>query len=193
MKRIGCIGDSLTYGYGCSNECCWVSMLENSKRSCQIINLGINGDTTVGMMNRFIEDTVNNNVNIAIIMGGINDLMHNRKIENILKNIEIIVHEAKENNIVPIIIGPIYILEAKAKILWDEYCDYKRVNLDVEKYNDMLKEFSNRNDIKFIELLDEFSRYDIKSNLYTDGVHLTERGNEIIYIKVNEALNNIGV
>ncbi|MBF8984295.1 hypothetical protein IZY60_12175 [Lutibacter sp. B2] len=72
--KIVCIGDSLTYDYGVNREEAWINLIEN-RYDVQILNKGINGDTTERMVSRFYMDIVRNNPSHAIIMGGSNDLI----------------------------------------------------------------------------------------------------------------------
>lgn len=106
MNSIVCIGDSLTYGYGVSTKSSWVELLRKRLVNVNVVNAGVNGDTTIGMVNRFTEDVVYNNPDIVIILGGTNDFLTNRSAENALKNINIMVKEAIENDIVPIVLSP---------------------------------------------------------------------------------------
>ena len=45
MKKIVCLGDSLTYGYGVSRSKVWTKLAED-KLHIEIINEGICGDTS---------------------------------------------------------------------------------------------------------------------------------------------------
>ena len=53
--KIICIGDSLTEGYGVGRPENWVTLL-NERSENDIINKGISGDTTGGMLARFQKD-----------------------------------------------------------------------------------------------------------------------------------------
>ena len=72
--KIVCIGDSLTSGFGVFKDKRWTElMIKNHKLN--IINKGINGDTTTGMLCRFFDDVLSLKPSLAIIMGGCNDFI----------------------------------------------------------------------------------------------------------------------
>ena len=55
MKKIVCIGDSITYGFPYGEEASWTRLLAEATGHL-IINKGINGNTTGDMLNRFSRD-----------------------------------------------------------------------------------------------------------------------------------------
>ena len=147
MNSIVCIGDSLTYGYGVSTKSSWVELLRKKLNNVNVINAGVNGDTTIGMVNRFTEDVVYNNPDIVVILGGTNDFLTNKSAENALKNINIMVKEAIENNIVPIVLSPPKAIGDLALNCWDSYCDYSKVNSLIEQLEIFLVSFGSNEDI----------------------------------------------
>lgn len=181
MNSIVCIGDSLTYGYGVSTKSSWVELLRNRLGNVNVINAGVNGDTTIGMINRFTEDVVYNNPDIVIILGGTNDFLTNRSAENALKNINIMVKEAIENDIVPIVLSPPKAIGDLALNCWDSYCDYSNVNSLVDQFGDILSKFCSNEDISFVNLNDVFDKIENNRCLYTDGIHLSEEGNKLLF------------
>lgn len=186
MNSIVCIGDSLTYGYGVSTKSSWVELLRNRLGNVKVINAGVNGDTTIGMVNRFTEDVVYNNPDIVIILGGTNDFLTNKSAENALKNINIMVKEAIENNIVPIVLSPLKVIGDLALDCWDS-CDYSKVNSLIEQLGDILNKFCSNENIPFINLNYIFDKIEENRYLYTDGIHLSEEGNKLLF----EVVNNI--
>ncbi|HCQ89863.1 MULTISPECIES: GDSL-type esterase/lipase family protein [unclassified Clostridium] len=181
MNSIVCIGDSLTYGYGVNSKSSWVELLKKRLENVNVINAGVNGDTTIGMVNRFTEDVVYNNPDVVIILGGTNDFLANRNSENSLKNINIMVKEAIENNIIPIVLSPPKAIEDLALNCWDSCCDYTKVNSLVEQFGDILSKFCSNEDISFVNLNDVFDKKEDNRHLYTDGIHLSEEGNKLLF------------
>lgn len=181
MNSIVCIGDSLTYGYGVSTKSSWVELLRKRLGNVKVINAGVNGDTTIGMVSRFTEDVVYNNPDIVIILGGTNDFLTNRSAENALKNINIMVKEAIESKIVPIVLSPPKAIGDLALNCWDSYCDYSKVNSLIEQLGDILSKFCSTEDISFINLNDVFDKIEENRYLYTDGIHLSEEGNKLLF------------
>lgn len=90
------IGDSLTFGYGVHKNDSWVYRI-SKKLNYNIINKGINGDTTPSMLNRFYEDVIAENPSNIFIMGGTNDLLSGRNIYSIIDNIELMINDIVTN------------------------------------------------------------------------------------------------
>lgn len=67
--KIVCIGDSLTEGYQMDLSKRWTDVLQE-KLDIEIINSGICGDTTGGMLARFKEMVIDHKPTHVIIMGG---------------------------------------------------------------------------------------------------------------------------
>ena len=103
MKNIVCLGDSTTYGYMISRKKVWPSILNNKfaeeGKEINIINKGINGDTTSGMIARFERDCLNENADLLILMGGVNDIFMFQNIDKIKDNIKLIVETSNKNNV----------------------------------------------------------------------------------------------
>ncbi|MFO7911179.1 MAG: GDSL-type esterase/lipase family protein, partial [Desulfotignum sp.] len=73
--KIICHGDSLTQGSDMAKPCTWTALLEN-RLNIPVVNTGISGDTTAGMLARFAVDVVPRKPGIVILMGGTNDLWY---------------------------------------------------------------------------------------------------------------------
>jgi len=57
MRRIICHGDSLTEGKDIEVAYRWPSLLQNALGT-EVINTGIGGDTTAGLLSRFATDVI---------------------------------------------------------------------------------------------------------------------------------------
>lgn len=84
--RIVCLGDSITYGFPWGPSVSWVDMLGQAL-SCEVINKGINGNTTGEMLNRFDRAVLRYNPTHLIIMGGINDIVLGESFDRIVWNL----------------------------------------------------------------------------------------------------------
>lgn len=73
MKLV-CLGDSLTYGYKVKPSETWPSLVKQ-KLNIEVLNKGINGDTTMGMLGRYNFDVRSESPSHVILMGGGNDLI----------------------------------------------------------------------------------------------------------------------
>jgi len=164
--KIVCIGDSITFGYEINDLKKWTSLL-NVELQKEVINCGVNGDTTAGMLGRF--DNIFNmyNPTHVIITGGTNDLWFGLKDEQIIANIFTMARQAKFRGVIPIVgIPPATINLNALNFVGEDYAEcirsFQNTLLDFCKEKEMLSiDFSNQ----------------LKANHYmNDGVHINEEG-----------------
>jgi len=174
--KIICIGDSITAGYGLSPEENWVFLM-NKSINHSFINKGINGDTSTDLLMRFKKDVLDFKANMCFIMIGINDMMLNTTPESIIKNIGIIIKDAVNSNIIPIIISQPPINKSIAITLWDEHLNYDKISLKQTHLNNLFKDFCSSKDILFIDVFSYFKSMCNSENYHSDGIHLNSYGN----------------
>ncbi|GFP77506.1 GDSL-type esterase/lipase family protein [Clostridium fungisolvens] len=176
--KIVCIGDSLTYGYGVAPSKGWVNLLRASTKH-NIINKGVNGDTTVGILSRFSRDCIGLKPNIAVIMAGTNDLLTGRSIDTIVDNISYMIKECLNSNIIPVVLIPPLTLPELAEVSWYSSIDYNYVN---DMINSMEGLFENN--LRDIVILNINNLIPLYEEYYIDGIHLSPLGNELIFNKL---------
>ena len=81
--KIACIGDSITFGYEIEETQKWTTLL-SEELNVEVVNCGINGDTTAGMLSRFDAILDLHKPTHVIITGGTNDLWFGLKDELII-------------------------------------------------------------------------------------------------------------
>lgn len=180
--KIVCIGDSLTYGYGVFNTKCWVELVKR-ELNVSVINKGINGDTTSGMLSRSYTDVINNDPTHVIIMGGSNDLIANRSLNLVRDNVTELIKESLNYNITPIIGIQPPIDKSLAETQWSYNLDYDTINSSIDYYRNWLLDFSDKNNIAFIDFYDCFKN-NLKTRnpkeLYIDGLHTSIFGHKLM-------------
>ncbi len=109
-ESILILGDSLTAGYGLSEQSAFPFQLQSRLRmrgwEVDIINGGVSGDTTLGGLNRL--DWMlsgSQNIVIAVVALGANDGLRALPTKNTEQNIDRILLKLKTNNILPILAG----------------------------------------------------------------------------------------
>ena len=102
MKTIVCHGDSLTEGSDLNQNYTWPRLVGN-RLNVEVINSGIGGDTTGGLLGRFYHDVVRHQPDIVLILGGTNDLWWDLDINIIQANIFAMACQAQYHNIAPIV------------------------------------------------------------------------------------------
>ncbi|WP_160680255.1 GDSL-type esterase/lipase family protein [Clostridium sp. C8-1-8] len=214
--KIICIGDSLTYGYGVAPAKGWVSLLNTSTPNT-IINKGINGDTTVGILSRFYKDCIELRPDAVIIMAGTNDLLTGRNIKTVIDNIVCMIKDCVQNNIAPIVMTPPCSLPELAEQRWYSSIDYNYINDEILSMPDLLKEnlkaihlineehlttsqviteyklmplhSINKDTAVMLPVIDLSKAIPLSNDFYIDGIHLTSKANEIIYNILIEYVN----
>ncbi|MGI6548787.1 MAG: SGNH/GDSL hydrolase family protein [Syntrophomonadales bacterium] len=164
MKKIVCIGDSITYGFPYGNDASWTRMLAEAT-GFLVINRGINGNTTGEMLDRFSRDVLSFSPDYVIIMGGANDIVWRESIDRIVWNLEEMAKLAQGHGI-KVIFGlptPINYPEAETRL--------KRVR-------DWMIKHAAENDLETINFYSAFinSEGAIQEELLLDEAHPTREG-----------------
>ncbi|WP_055071516.1 GDSL-type esterase/lipase family protein [Clostridium massiliamazoniense] len=175
--NIVCIGDSLTKGYGVNPSKCWVSMLKDSL-NMPMVNKGVIGDTSSGILSRFSRDVKKEETSKVIIMCGTNDALLNRNMKNVFKNINLMLSEATENGITPVILFPPKIVKDLAFERWDKKVDYDKSEELLNTLKSLLLDLSREKDIQFIDLSELMPA---EPQYYSDGIHFNDLGNEFVF------------
>lgn len=167
--KIVAIGDSITYGYPYGPALSWLN-LAAERTNIDYLNVGINGDTTAGMLNRFNQDVLGKNSSHVIIMGGTNDIYSGIKVDQVMDNIRNMVKLAVQNGIIPIIGLPIP-------------CNDLAEEKFLEQYREEICQFSEDNNIEIIDFYRSMVNdgdVNIKAGLHCDGVHPNNAGYEVM-------------
>lgn len=183
--KIICIGDSLTFGYGIHRNKSWTYLLKENLQ-LNIINKGINGDTSIGILSRFFNDVLIVKPKICIIMCGTNDILSRRSVNSIVDNLNIMIKDCLSNDITPIVLSPPIILKSLAERLWDKHLNYIDINNKLNLLNNQLHELCKISNVSFISIYNLIE----ENNIYfSDGVHLSECGNYLIFNKIKDSLS----
>ena len=193
--KIICLGDSLTQAKYLPHCERWTSLVSN-KLNVQILNKGVSGDTTTGMLGRFYNDVVNSSPNYVFIMGGSNDLWFNVDYTQILANVFSMIRQAQYNGIIPIIGLPTPLDE---EILdrsqgYVPYCTFANCKSNYINYKKELISMLEVDGVDFIDVSIGFSDENDSTyqNLYIeDGLHPNSEGNTIMANNVSTKLIEI--
>ena len=192
--RIVCIGDSITYGTQVEGSQTWIGRLRREEE-INLLNLGLDGDTTGNMLSRFHEHVIDLNAKAVLIMGGGNDIMGQNPIEYVTNNIVMMTQMALDKGIVPIIgIVP----EPDHKHVPDEWkvmIDYEACKENLLIYKEWLLVFAKANLMPYIDfdttmknkLRTGYSRY------FFDGLHPNPAGHKIMAAIAKDAFIEMGI
>ncbi len=201
-------GDSIVYG-AWDIEGGWAQRLRNwiDQRNlsdenfyCLIYTLGISGDTTENLLERFEVETKarikEEEETIIIFSIGINDSVFLKK-ENSLRiekekfraNIRKLVLLARNFTEKIVFVGLTSVDETKTMpVPWDENKYY--TNENIRKYNEIIKSVCENEKVIFIDLFEKFEREKINL-LSEDGLHPNSNGHEMIFKEVKKYLNEL--
>jgi len=141
-----------------------------------VANFGIGGDRTLYLKYR-LYDIYLANPKKCFLMIGINDFVSNDTVENVYNNYISIIEDIKRHNIKIIIQSTLYLSETASKYL--HIGNWKDINMQVEKLNELLNEYCYENNLIYINLNETLSKDKILDKENTpDGVHLNETGYE---------------
>lgn len=180
--KVVCLGDSLTSGYKKMQSRIWPALVGN-KYNIEIINSGIIGDTTAGMLSRFYNDVVFHKPSHAIIMGGTNDLIWDVHMELIKTNIYTMVMHCYHHRIIPVIGIPIPLDAETAPKYWTFTNNFIKVNQDLMEYRNWIFKFVKNFQCQAIDFYAGFWDSNLQSvikSYYSDGVHPTFEGNRVM-------------
>lgn len=189
--KIVCLGDSLTYGYGIRRSKVWTKIAQE-KLGMEIINEGINGDTSSGMLSRFYTTVYSKSPEAVFIMGGVNDLIVGADLGVVKSNIMAMAHQSIARYIDPIIGIPTKINLDNIREDWAKFTDFHKVAKELDKYHLWIKEFCNTFNVKYIDFYSEFEQEAVPNveDYYLDGLHLNEIGNEVFANIYCKSINN---
>jgi len=200
MAIIMIFGASTTYG-AWDKEGGWAARLRKSidKKETEhlIYNLGISGDTTADLLERFEFETKQrleeNEETIFIFAIGVNDsaFLQSKNgswiaLEKFKNNIQKLITIAKQFSSKIVFLGLTPVDEKKTTpIPWNTDIFYK--NEYTQKYNNIIKSICEKENVPFLGLFDSWSNIDYKKLLY-DGLHPNSKGHEKIFRSLKDFL-----
>ena len=209
MTQILVFGDSITYG-AWDTKGGWVQRLRkfvdnknlNEKNYyCIIYNLGISGDTTEWLLERFekeiksrLKELEKEEKLVIIISMGSNDCAFDNEKnktdvsdakfnENISKLIKI----AKKFTSDLIFVGFNPVDESKVNpIPWNP--SYSYINKDIQRFDSIVKKNCTDNELDFISIFEKLTNENYNKLLSYDGVHPNNEGHKRIFEEVKKIL-----
>jgi len=196
-KKIVFIGNSIVAGYPWGKSKSFTGVLRRMLKDgvdgsgepiafakstgFDLINKGVNGDTTAGIAARFEQDVLFHSPDMVFFLTGANDFIYREAgPEEAFDNLQELAARADEQGITTIYITPPPVDAGKAGYMWLAGCgiSYDAVNRDLAQFSEMLRQ-SGR---PFVDMNSLYNRFvedvgDIDL-AYLDGVHPTPAGHE---------------
>ncbi|MEX6036866.1 GDSL-type esterase/lipase family protein [Providencia hangzhouensis] len=143
-----------------------------------MVNRGINGDTTIGVIDRLSSITSMQPTKIFIMLG-VNDIMTGKTVEDTYNNYIEIIKTLKSKGF------DIYV---QSTLLADYF---KADNSKIIELNSKLVNFCKENNITYIDLNSGLTINEkLRGDLTIDGIHLNNKGYDIWKSEINKILNN---
>ena len=195
MKKIVCHGDSLTEAADLEKGYVWSTLVEN-RLNLEIINSGIGGDTSGGLLSRFYPDAIQHQPDMIIIMAGTNDLWWDLEINSIQANIYAMACQARHHNIIPLVGLPLPILVARARKqdFMAPAGGYTNFDKKLSKLVKALALSGKESDIACIDFYHLFfdKKGKVSPGLFLeDGVHPNAEGNRLMAARAVERLQEL--
>lgn len=202
MADILVFGDSIAMGAYDSEGGGWVGRLKTFLEKERnflftVYNLAVDGDFTTFLLERFeseAKDRIKKNTEMIIVFAiGINDsyFIHSQNEfrtspEKFKDNVNKLIRLAEKFSSKIVFVGLTPVDESRtAPIPWD--VDKSYINENIEKYNKILKETCRNENIHFIEIFDNWMKFDYKS-LLEDGAHPNSEGHKRLFETVKDFL-----
>ena len=194
MKTIVCHGDSLTEGADLNPNYTWPLLVENQVK-VKIINSGIGGDTSGGMLGRFYQDVVRHHPEMVLIMGGTNDLWWDLDINLIQANIFAMTSQAEFHNIAPVVALPLplYIENIRQQKMMAPIGGWENCIRKLARLVEALAASAGESDIACLDFYHLFldDKGEVQGeNLIEDGLHPNKDGHLLMAAKAAELLKS---
>lgn len=177
--KIMCMGDSITRGSGLTDLSCRWSDLVAARTGHTLVNLGIGGDTTGGMLARCQTQVFAKDPDALLILGGTNDICFTYDYHQAFANIVSMIRQAQTLEI-PVLVGiPIpFVTERFVKKEWSEDRDNTHITQQCERLAQVLRAFCTAREIPYIDYRSAFINEDgsTKAELLLDALHPNAEG-----------------
>lgn len=184
MKLI-CIGDSLTFGYGVRSSQRWTRLCAQ-ETGWEIVNEGISGDTTGGMLVRLRALLAERDICVqrplVLLMGGANDIFFSGTDTGARANMGAMLNQLLSLGVHTMIGIPTPICAENAPPAWAAVVDFRSAERQLEQYCAWLRHFSKCFGAECIDFRADFFGPNgrLKRELLLDGLHPTPEGHQIM-------------
>lgn len=193
--RIYCVGDSITYGFGLEPDLSrrW-SDLTARETGHELVNCGINGDSTNGMLAR-CQWVFEQKPDLLVLLGGINDINLTGSYRFACGNMVSMIKQAMARGIAVIVGLPLPLSPEDMKKGWDPERDNERSVVLCEKYVYWLTHYCDERAIPVADFYGAFHNEDgsVRRELLFDGLHPNAQGHGVMADVLCKLLKEIGV
>lgn len=191
MKLV-CLGDSLTYGYGVPRKDCWVSRAAETTGHT-LVNRGINGDTTGGMLSRFGRDVLGEKPDRVLLLGGANDIIFGGSDASARLNLTAMANQAVAAGVRPMVALPPPVYAEGIPEPWLALTDYQKLAPVFASYRAWVAAFAKAFGFKTVDFAVSGLLPPEGHTHYLDGLHPDAEGHRLMAEAVIAALPPVRV
>ncbi len=184
-KKIVCIGNSITNGFPFKRSQSFPSLIRETT-GYNVINKGVNGESTAQVLDRFQHDVIDHKADIVTILTGTNDFIFSLDtVAGAFEKIKAMTSLASKHQIDVLLMTPLLTVPEMAREAWmaDSDVDYYKVNQQLEELGELIKGEINDQSIIFLDLQEMYKGF-VKSvgseKAFHDGLHPTVEGQAFI-------------
>ncbi|MFW6450594.1 MAG: SGNH/GDSL hydrolase family protein [Nanoarchaeota archaeon] len=193
MKFVCVFGASITQGFNDYKEGGWCDSLKREffSKGLAFHNLGISGDKTTDLLERFELEVKPRNPDAIIFSIGLNNTQYfpdtdefRVSLDDTIKDFNALIEKALKYTSNIIILG---LTKVNEDIINADYIPRKKKCLKneyIKNYNEQIEKFAKKNNIKFIPLLDILDEDDLN-----DGLHPDTKGHWKIFEKIKDNIS----
>ncbi|MCC8025004.1 MAG: GDSL-type esterase/lipase family protein [Clostridium sp.] len=195
--RILCLGDSLTYGFGQPRDRVWTT-LASAKSGQELVNRGINGNTTGGMLCSLAQELKACRYDAVHLMGGCNDLSYGGDLAGAKANMGAMVHMAAAAHVLPVIGIPVLPCPPVRED-WAEWADTLKIRQCRKEYSLWLKQLCRMFHFSMIDFEGEFPGRiaagggRLEAYYMEDGLHPNAAGHQVMAEIAVEAIRGFRI
>ena len=190
MKKLICLGDSLTFGLRVPQSQTWPRLVQET--GLEVVNLGICGDTTGGMLARLpaVLKEQGKTQAYVLLMGGSNDIFYSGTDTAARGNIGAMVHQVIAAGLTPVVGIPLPIVPEDAPKDWEPVANFRESAKLLETYCQWLKTYCKAFHIPVVDFREDFLdvQGNVRRELFCDGLHPNSQGHRLMAQKIGEIL-----
>ena len=145
--QLICLGDSLTFGYGVRRSQRWTELAAR-ELGVEVVNCGVNGDTTGGMLARLDRDVLGRCPQLSwrgrtavLVTGGTNDIFYSGSDVAARSNMGAIVHQLAALGLRVAVGAPLPVAPERTPEGWRAAVDFAGARVALERYRSWLRGF----------------------------------------------------
>lgn len=193
---IVCLGDSLTYGYEVARPKTWPALAAEETGE-RILNRGVNGLMTTGMLATFTRDVINEKAHTVLLMGGANDILSGLDLSEPEKNMAEMIGRAQAAGIRPLLGIPVPFCPPIRED-WDSMADFPGLSPLYSAYMNRLLAIAAARGCGIVDFRSGMSEHVRKAggdarSYFGDGIHLNEKGHAVFAAVFIQALRDNGI